>query len=59
MGYTWEGMTKISYEEAIEMWYRHGEGPLYRLYDDDTEGMVRSFEEIVDHNEYGGEFGYE
>lgn len=57
MAYTWEGMTKISYEEAIEM---HEEGrEVYKLYDDDTEGLAENLAEIHAHNEYGGEFGIE
>lgn len=57
MGYTWEGMQKISYEKAREMFLE--DGGIYLLYDDNTEGEADTIEEIDAHNEYGGEFGIE
>ena len=52
--YTWEGMKKISYEEALEC----GAG-CYLLYDDDTEGLAESDEDMKMHYENGGKFGIE
>lgn len=56
--YSWEGMRKISYEEALEV-FRAGKEELYLLYDDDTESLVHEDEEqrIHDHHGYAGEFG--
>lgn len=64
MGYTWEGMTKISYEEAVKRWNNKEE--VFLLYDDESEGLVEesmgdwtALEAIKHHYEAGGEFGYE
>ena len=62
MAYTWEGMRKISWEQVIK-YHRNGElVGCFRLYDDDTEGMIEpdySWEEICKHHACGGEFGEE
>lgn len=57
MAYTWEGMQIISYEEAIKMYKENKE--VYRVYEeDDSEGLAESLEEIHDHYERGGIFGF-
>lgn len=58
MGYQWDGMQKITYEEAVKLYTENLDG-VYLLYDDDTEGAAESLDEIENHNSYGGEFGYE
>jgi hypothetical protein len=55
--YTWEGMQKIPYEEAIER-YKNGK-LVFLLYDNNTEGEACNLEEIKAHYEHGGEFGIE
>lgn len=57
MGYFWEGMQKISYEEALKR-YRNNE-EVYLLYWDNAEGLAESEEDIHEHNKSGAEFGYE
>ena len=62
MAYKWLGMRIIPWDEVQEL---HEKGKLagyYRLYDDDSEGQIESdysWDDIVKHHEYGGEFGYE
>lgn len=58
MGYKWEGMKKITYEEALKE-YRKGNLAIYLLYDDDTEGLAESESDIHEHQKHYGEFGYE
>lgn len=57
MGYTWDGMTKVSYEEAFKM-FKNNEA-VYLLHDDETEALVTDLKDIIEHNTYGGEYGYE
>jgi hypothetical protein len=57
MSYTWEGMEKISYQEALER--MNNEQEVYLLYDDQTEGLADDFERMSHHHECGGEFGVE
>ena len=52
--YTWEGMKKISYKEALT-----SDTQVYLLYGDDTEGAAESDEDMKMHYENGGEFGIE
>lgn len=53
-GYSYMGMLPLGKEKAIEFWE---EGiPIYRLYYDETEGMVENLEEIMNHD---GLFGVE
>jgi DNA polymerase III delta subunit len=54
--YTWKGMKKISYREAVE---NKKNKQLYLLYGDDTESAVESMDDIERHAKYDGEFGYE
>jgi hypothetical protein len=56
MGYTWEGMSKITKSEALERFQSGKE--VFILYEDDTEAVVEKEEEITcgDHGDY--EFGY-
>ena len=62
MAYEWEGMEKITFEEAKAL---HERGELvgcYRLYPDNTESYIEEdydFDDIVRHCEAGGEIGYE
>lgn len=57
-GYTWKGMTPLTEEQAIEIWSK--DGSVYRLYEDDSEGLVEGgIEEIRDHASRGGIFGIE
>lgn len=55
-GYLWEGMIKISYEEAVK---RFSGDEVYLLYSDQTESLVCELAEIEGHESNGGEFGYE
>lgn len=57
MAYTWEGMVKITKSEAIEM-FKNGQ-EVYRLYDDNTEGLVESLDDILDERFLDYDFGYE
>ena len=58
MGYSWEGMKKISVEEANRR-YREGE-EVFILYDDDTEGAIEDEnvfnENWIDQVEFGVEY---
>lgn len=58
MGYSWEGMKKISVEEAKRR-YREGE-EVFILYDDDTEGAIEDEnvfnENWIDQVEFGVEY---
>ena len=53
-GYTWEGMIPLGREKALEL-FDEGRG-IFRLYENDAEGMVDSREEI---DEFDGLFGIE
>ncbi|WP_193635294.1 hypothetical protein [Bacillus paranthracis] len=55
--YTYNGMTKITYKEAVSRFNNKEE--VFRLYDDNTEGLCESLEDIEEHHEQGGEFGHE
>ena len=56
-GYLWDGMQPLTAQEA-ETIYRSNR-PVYRLYSDDTEGLVDSIEELRSHAACGGIFGFE
>lgn len=56
-GYLWEGMKKITFEEAIKK--NFFSEPLFLLYSDGTEAEAQTPSEIVTHYENGGEFGIE
>ena len=53
-GYLWNGMIPLGKERALEL-YDEGRG-IFRLYENDAEGMVDSREEIL---EFDGLFGVE
>lgn len=57
MAYTYEGMTKISFQEALERFRDNEE--VYLLYDDETEALAESEAGIMLHHSYEGEFGHE
>ena len=57
--YIWEGMEKISYEEALRLMKKHGQGAVYLLYPDETEGQCESVEQLEVHHDRDGEFGVE
>ena len=62
MGYTWEGMRKMSWEEVKEKHETEGLTGYFYLYEDDTEGEIPedyTWEEIEAHYNGGGEFGEE
>ena len=62
-GYTWEHMTIISYEDALNRYNNNKH--IYLLYEDDTEAMVENVEgcddvqRIKEHARDLGMFGYE
>ena len=53
-GYTWEGMIPLGREKALEL-FDEGRG-IFRLYENDAEGMIDTREEIL---EFDGLFGIE
>ena len=55
-GYAWGGMLPIREEAAAEIGKDH---TIYRLYGDNTEGMVMDMSEIREHAAQGGIFGIE
>lgn len=55
-GYSWWGMMPISYSKAKQLWQ---EQPIYALYSDNTESLIESLEQLEDHYNNGGIFGYE
>lgn len=55
--YSYEGMKKVTYEEAISRFNENLN--IYLLFDDNTESLVESIDEILDHEKNSGEFGYE
>lgn len=61
MAYKWLGMRKIPWEEIKKIHEKQGLQGYYKLYDDDSEGLIEdySWEEIEDHYIKGGEFGEE
>ena len=55
-GYAWGGMLPMREEAAAEIGKDH---TIYRLYGDNTEGMVMDMSEIREHAAQGGIFGIE
>ena len=55
-GYMWEGMLPLQREAAAELFERC---EIFRLYPDDSEGLVESQNELQDHEQIGGIFGIE
>ena len=55
-GYAWGGMLPMREEAAAEIGKDH---TIYRIYGDDTEGMVMDMSEIKEHAAQGGIFGIE
>ena len=55
--YTWNGMNKITYDEAIAR--LRNNLSVYLLFDDGTESLADSEEDVDKHNSFYGEFGYE
>ena len=60
-GYLWLGMKKISYDYALELFERGTKDSdnVYLLYEDNTENLAESIDDIKCHYENGGEFGIE
>ncbi len=54
MSYDLVGMNKISRNEAVGRWENNQE--VFLLYDNDTEGVANTLDEI---QTFEGEFGYE
>lgn len=62
MAYTWEGMEKLTWEEVKQLHYKGELVGCFKLYPDETEGMIESgydWQDIVNHYDNGGEFGFE
>lgn len=57
-GYIWEGMLPLRKRAAIQF-FKEQNKPLYRLYEDNTEGQVESMENLLQHANNGGIFGVE
>ena len=58
--YSWKGMKKIDFSEAMERF--RADKNVYLLYSDCDEGnesLVSELSEIEEHERQGGEFGYE
>ena len=56
-GYTWNGMVPMGEVGALQRW--NSNHHVYALFNDDTESLVESVEQIRDHSAKGGLFGYE
>lgn len=50
-------LRKISYKEAVKRFNEDKE--VYLLYDDGTEGLAETLEDMERHHKNGGEFGVE
>lgn len=57
-GYAWGGMLPLTVEAAVKIW-NSNLCPVYRLYHNDTEGMVEKYEEFHFHASHHGIFGVE
>lgn len=55
-GYKWLGMREVSYDFAI-MYFK--DNAIYKLYEDNTESLAESIDDIKCHYENGGKFGIE
>lgn len=60
-GYLWLGMREISYGYATELIERATKNSscVYKLYEDNTESLAESIDDIKSHYENGGKFGIE
>jgi hypothetical protein len=57
MGYSYEGMQKLTKERALELFEQGFD--VYRLYSDGTEGLCQRKEDKLDDRFYDNEFGIE
>jgi hypothetical protein len=57
-GYRWDGMMPLTEEKAYEL-FEKNECSIYLLYEDGTENLANSIEEIEDHLNQGGMVGAE
>lgn len=55
-GYKWLGMKEVSYDFAI-IYFK--DNAIYKLYEDNTESLAESIDDIKCHYENGGRFGIE
>lgn len=55
-GYLWLGMGEISYKLALELFNMQ---EIYLLYEDNTESLAESIDDIKEHHENGGKLGIE
>lgn len=55
-GYLWDGMLPMEKEAALKLF---GKFMIYRLYEDDSDGIVNNTDEIEEHAKVGGIFGVE
>lgn len=55
MGYTWDGMVKITEEQAVNK-FADTDEEVYLLYDDNSESLVECFSDILNHL---GEYGFQ
>ena len=49
MGYTWDGMVKITEEQAVNK-FADTDEEVYLLYDDNSESLVECFSDILNNN---------
>lgn len=56
-GYNWNGMIPLGAAAAEQRW--NSNHPVYALFEDDTETLMESIEQIREHAAIGGMFGYE
>lgn len=56
--YTWEGMKKIDFNTALNL-FRQKEECVYMLFDDNTEAILFEERVLKAHHERNGEFGIE
>ena len=57
-GYTYDGMTIATYQDAVNDFEKYGEG-VFLLYPDDTEALATNIKEIHEHGKNGGIFGFD
>jgi len=57
-GYVWGGMLPMREAAAVKLW-DSDVCPVYRLYEDDSEGMIMDADEFRSHSGVGGIFGVE